>query len=119
MSATSLPQPDVSLRISPEYGGRSKDERTHAIGIPELAVEICEDSAAYDLGPKLRVYEKAGVPEYITMLLDERQIMWRELFEGALSPDPPDADGLLRSGVFPGATHEHAEFVRNLASRKR
>jgi Putative restriction endonuclease len=143
MSPRSMPQPDSALRILPEYGGRSRNESSYAVGVPELVAEICATSAAYDLGPKLRVYEKAGVPEYITMLLGERQIIWRELFDGRYRPIPPDADGLLRSRVFPGlwldpeaalaediarllevlrrglATEEHAEFVRSLAARRR
>jgi Putative restriction endonuclease len=143
MTPKSLPQPDAALHILPEYGGQTRDKSNHIVGVPELVVEICESSAAYDLGPKLRLYQKAGVREYITALFGERQIIWRELFEGRYREIFPDNDGLLRSRVFPGlcldpeaalaldlarvletlhqalASPEHANFVLNLANRKR
>jgi hypothetical protein len=41
----SVPQPDAFLRIRPEYGGQSRDQRrkqkVYPAGAPELAVEIC------------------------------------------------------------------------------
>ena len=102
ISSTSVPQPDVALCIRPEYGGQSRDQTNHVVGVPELVAEICESSAAYDLGPKLRLYEKVGVREYITMLPNERQFIWRELFRKRYRTIPPDSDGLLRSRIFPG-----------------
>src|SRR5206468_1507484 len=46
-------QPDVHLRILPEYGGRSRSDGEYLAGIPELLLEIRPSSAAYDLDVKL------------------------------------------------------------------
>lgn len=55
----SAPQPDLALHLSPEYGGTMKiDPLKLAAGVPELAVEVCKSSRAYDLGPKLSLYER-------------------------------------------------------------
>jgi Uma2 family endonuclease len=104
--------------------------------------EICRSSASYDLHVKLELYQAAQVPEYLAVLLFERQVRWHILEEGQYKIMAPDADGLLRSRVFPGLwldanallagnTHqvlarlqeglqsaEHERFVAELASRK-
>lgn len=96
------PQPDLNLRILPEYGGRSWVEGKYLHGIPELLVEICRSSAAYDLHVKLDLYQAAKVPEYLAILLFEREIRWYVLTNGVYQLLPPDADGIWRSRVFPG-----------------
>ncbi len=58
-------QPDVLLRILPEYGGRTATERGFVRGTPELVVEVAKATRYVDLGPKLEVYERAGVLEYL------------------------------------------------------
>ena len=62
---TDAPQPDVHLRILPESGGQSRVEGAYAEGAPELIVEISLSRASHDLGPKLDLYRRAGVREYI------------------------------------------------------
>jgi hypothetical protein len=78
----SAPQPDLHLRLRPESGGQcsvSLDGRYFA-GVPELAVEICLTSTEVDFGPKLRLYQRAGVREYITVeLFLKPRITWRVL----------------------------------------
>ena len=71
----SAPQPDSHLRLLPEFGGQSKEQQGKFIGAPELAVEICETSREVDFGPKLALYQRAGVREYITVetLLPDRK----------------------------------------------
>lgn len=59
------PQPDLHLRILPEYGGNSREEDGYLGGIPELLAEVCLSSAAYDLHIKYDLYETAQVPEYL------------------------------------------------------
>ncbi len=44
------PQPDLHLRIRPEYGGSSWVERRYLQGVPEFLTEICGSSVSYDLG---------------------------------------------------------------------
>jgi Uma2 family endonuclease len=137
----SAPQPDVDLRILPALGGQSRNEGPYCGGAPELVIEVCGTSAAYDLGPKLALYQRAGVREYLTLVIDPPQIVWRELHEGRYRPIPPGPDGILRSTVFPGlwlepeaalagdaarvlavlqqglASAEHQAFVDRLAKR--
>ena len=76
------PQPDIALRILPAFVGQSRDEGPYLAGAPELIVEVAASSRARDLGPKARLYLRAGVREYVTALVDERRVIWRELHEG-------------------------------------
>ena len=92
----------MNLRLLPEYGGRSWIEDKYLHGVPELLAEICRSSAAYDLHVKLDVYQTAKVPEYLAILLFEREIRWHILSDGVYHLLPPDADGILRSRTFPG-----------------
>jgi Uma2 family endonuclease len=96
------PQPDVNLRILREYGGGSWEEGKYLHGIPELLAEVSASSASYDLHVKLEIYEQAKVPEYLTVLLYEREIRWHVLVEGKYQLLSPGADGVWRSRVFPG-----------------
>lgn len=141
MGPSDVPQPDASLRILPAFGGQSHDSGEYAAGAPELIVEVSGSSVARDLGPKLELYRRAGVREYVTILPKSNRIVWRELRDGQYVEIAADPDGLLRSRVFPGlwldpasvwdpglslrtaveagaASPEHGEFVRSLASRR-
>jgi len=140
MGPKDVPQPDIFLRILPEYGGNSRIEGPYAAGAPELIVEICGSSLSRDLGIKLELYRGVGVREYLTVLLDTEQVIWRQLVRGKFREIKPDDDGLLRSRVFPGLwldpaalwnpkrsvrtavekglrSPEHAAFARRLAAR--
>src|SRR5262249_16546522 len=77
------PQPDEHLRILPEYGGQSGVKDGYGRGAPELAAEICLSSTAYDLHPKMKLYRKAGVLEYVTVLVWEQEVRWHRLVYGA------------------------------------
>ncbi len=136
----SEPQPDLQLRILPEYGGRTRPDPDFVRGAPELVVEVSHASRYKDLGPKCEDYEQACVLEYIVVALEPDEVIWHVLQEGRLIPVPPDADGLYRSRAFPGlwldpaapfardtrrlrdvvdlgvATPEHAAFVARLAA---
>jgi Uma2 family endonuclease len=96
------PQPDIALWILPSFGGQSGDEGPYLAGAPELIVEVAASSRAKDLGPKSRLYLRAGVQEYITALVEESRVIWRERHDGAWSEIPADAGGILRSRLFPG-----------------
>src|SRR5262245_54347052 len=98
----SAPQPDVYLRILPEYGGQSHEEKGLSAGAPELAVEVAGSSAPLDLGKKRNLYAAAGVREYIVVLIEEGRVLWLRLEEGVYREITPDAEGILRSQVFPG-----------------
>lgn len=136
------PQPDLHLRILPDYGGGSWEEDGYLGGVPELLVEVCLSSAAYDLHVKYDLYEAAQVPEYLAVLSYEREIRWHRLIDGRYQLQPADADGLWRSRIFPGLwldgaallardrpkllsrlqegiqSSEHGAFVESLAANK-
>ena len=141
MGPQDVPQPDRSLRILPEYGGQSRVEANYATGAPELIVEVSGSSLSRDLGIKLELYRSAGVGEYLTVLLQPRQIIWRQLVRGRYRELKPDNEGMLRSRVFSGlwldpaalwnpkltvrtavkkglGSKEHAAFVQRLAAHR-
>lgn len=96
------PQPDIDLRILPEYGGQSRVEGDYPAGAPELVVEVSYSSASLDLGPKMELYRSAGVKEYIVVLVRKSKIVWNRLVDEKYVPLQPDSDGILRSIIFPG-----------------
>jgi Uma2 family endonuclease len=97
------PRPDLYLRIGEEYGGNSRLNRGVLEGAPELVAEICATSTEIDFGPKLELYMRAGVREYITFeTLPPRRIVWRILVDGIYHQILPDASGIIRSHCFPG-----------------
>jgi hypothetical protein len=110
-------QPDLNLRILPERGGGSWVEGKFLHGVPELLAEICDSSAAYDLHVKLDLYEAAKVPEYLAVVLFEKEIRWHVLVDGAYQTMPPDSDGIWRSRVFPGLWLDGAALLNGDMSR--
>src|SRR5262249_1552376 len=66
LGETSEPQPDLTLRILPEWGGRSETTAEDYVqGGPELLAEISHGTKRLDLDFKRLDYEKAGVLEYV------------------------------------------------------
>lgn len=97
------PQPDVSLRLKPELGGRTRvDEDGYLEGPPELIVEVAASSASYDLHDKRRVYARNGLPEYLVAQTHEKRLDWFILREGVYQSLEADDQGILRSEIFPG-----------------
>lgn len=135
------PQPDHSLRLLPEAGGRTGRRGRLLSGAPEFVAEVSASSASYDLHLKKDLYERQGVDEYLVVLLYEQEIRWHRLEEGSYRIVPPDKDGVWRSAAFPGLwldgkalpagdlakvlavlrrgldSSEHAEFVERLKKR--
>ncbi len=107
-----VPQPDSCLRIVPESGGTSWIEDGYVTGSPELLIEICRSSAAYDLHQKLDLYQKAGVQEYLAVLLKEKEIRWHALKNKKYQRLKPGADGIWRSRVFPGLWLDGAALLK-------
>jgi len=97
----SEPQPDLSLRILSEYGGRSREtERDYVQGPPELIAEVAPSTRSIDMHQKRRDYQRAGVREYLVLCVEERQLHWfRFKPNGKLVPDERD---VFRSQAFPG-----------------
>jgi len=96
------PQPDLNLRILPEFGGASWVEGRYLHGMSEMLAAISLSSASLDLHEKLDLYEAARVPEYLVVLLFEQEIRWHVLVDGQYQRLAPGPDGLFRSHVFPG-----------------
>ncbi len=97
------PQPDISLLIDPQFGGRTSiSEDDYLEGGPELLVEIASSTASYDLHDKFKAYRRNGVQEYIVWRVDEGEIDWFRLEAEVYVRMQPDARGIIRSQVFPG-----------------
>lgn len=96
-------QPDALLRLEPEVGGRSFITADDYIeGSPELVVEIAASSAAVDMNAKLNVYRRNGVQEYLVWQTYENRLDWFYLQEGEYVLFQADAQGIIRSQMFPG-----------------
>jgi Uma2 family endonuclease len=112
------PQPDGLLFIDPARGGQARiSEDDYIESAPELVGEIASSSASYDLHAKLNVYRRSGVREYIVWRVLDRQIDWFVLREGSYERKPPDADGILRSEVFPGLWLDAAAMIEGNPAR--
>jgi Uma2 family endonuclease len=95
------PEPDVALRILPEYGGQcTMNEHLYWVGAPELVIEIAHSTIAVDLGEKKRDYERTGVVEYAVFAIVEQKLSWFDL--KTAQELQPDRRGVYRSLVFPG-----------------
>jgi Uma2 family endonuclease len=135
------PQPDLYLRILPEYGGQSSTaENECVLGAPELIIEVASSTRAIDLHAKKKDYTRYGVREYLVHCVSERAFRWFDL-AGGTELQPDDA-GIIRVKTFPGlwikgpavvardyqklmqtleeglASPEHAAFVRELEARR-
>jgi Uma2 family endonuclease len=111
-------------------------------GPPELIAEIAASTESIDLFEKRRDYEEYGVGEYIAFLIRTGRVIWFVRESGRFVELSPDADGILRSRLFPGlwldpvallagdlrrvqevvnqgvATPEHLAFAAELATRQ-
>ena len=76
-------QPDVCL-YRHSTGALRETEKGYLEGVPDLVVEVAASSASYDLHDKRRVYERAGVPEYLVWRILEGEFDWLRLQDGVL-----------------------------------
>lgn len=107
------PQPDALLYIDPERGGQARISDDDFIeGAPELVAEVSASRVSFDLGPKLQVYQRTGVREYIVWRVLDREVDWFVLHGRRYRPLKPDPNGWLRSKVFPGLWLDPAALVR-------
>lgn len=68
LGAHNLPQADIVV-------ADIADEDLVSLGTLRLMVEVAASSLGYDLGPKLRLYARSGVPEYWVVDVDGREII--------------------------------------------
>jgi Uma2 family endonuclease len=103
LDAENTVQPDALLRRLPDHGGLTRvNEDGYLTGPPELIVEVASSSAAIDMRDKRRAYCRNRVQEYLVWLLAEGRLEWFNLDDDEYRPQLPDAQGLLRSRIFPG-----------------
>lgn len=96
-------QPDLLLRWDEAQGGQSRISPDNYIeGAPELIAEIASSSAAYDLHDKKDVYCRCGVKEYLVWVATEKIFYWFCLENQVYVREMPDAQGIIKSRVFPG-----------------
>ena len=106
------PQPDGMLLIDPEYGGQAIFSDGFVEGAPELALEVAASSVSIDLNAKFHVYRRNGVKEYLVWRVLDKKFDWFRFHAGVFVPMPPDADGILKSSIFPGLWLDAEALVR-------
>lgn len=133
------PQPDLCLLIAAPRHGQTREEDQYVVGAPEFIAEVASSTESLALHRKRDDYERAGVKEYLVVLLRQQRVAWFVQRNGRFEELPPGGDGVYRSEVFPGlwldaaallghdrprllealrqglATPEHAAFVAHLA----
>jgi hypothetical protein len=92
-------------------------EGPYSSGAPEFLAEVCLSRAAYDLHQKLEVYERAGVREYLAVLMREREVRWHRLSGGRFEVVPVPADGIHRSAIFAGLWLDAPALLRGDLAR--
>lgn len=133
------PQPDLTMYIRAEAGGQSEiSADDYLVGPAELLVEIANSSVSIDRNAKFLNYERAGVLEYLIVIVQNQEVEWYTRVRDRFEALKQDAAGLLKSRVFPGlwldptaifddeptrlldvlnaglASPEHAKFVKKL-----
>jgi Uma2 family endonuclease len=106
----SEPQPDLGLRVRPEYRGQSRTVKDYVEGPPELLIEIAHSTQALDLHQKRTDYQRAGVLEYIVVCTEEQELHWFDFRTDR--PIRPDRAGVSRSKVFPGLWIDGAALLK-------
>ncbi|HEY9783809.1 MAG TPA: Uma2 family endonuclease [Candidatus Obscuribacterales bacterium] len=104
-------QPDIFLRILPQYGGQSGNTVEKRIGsrqfgtryikgAPELLAEVSHTTKTIDLHRKKERYLFGGVLEYAVVCLDPHKIFWFDLKNHIQLK--ASKDSIWRSVFFPG-----------------
>lgn len=113
------PQPDACLY---RVDGSTSLCDGYLVGLTELIVEVAGSSASYDLGEKRKVYESAGVLEYLVFETAARGLEWWHLENGKYT-DVLRCDGVFQSWHFPGLWLDlaalHAQDSRRLVETLR
>jgi Uma2 family endonuclease len=138
----SEPQPDLGLRVLPEFGGRTQDTTDDYVeGSPEFLSEIAHATRAFDMNQKRADYQRAGVLEYLVVCVEDQELHWFNFKDRTVIT--PNRQGIYRSRVFPGlwidgpallaldsarveevvrkglTGREHAAFVKRLDAARR
>lgn len=112
------PQPDALLLIDPARGGQATISADDYIeSAPELVAEIAASSASYDLHSKLESYRRNQAREYVVWRVLDKAIDWFILRGELYEKLAPDADGFLKSSVFPGLWLDAPALIRGELAR--
>jgi len=112
----SEPQPDLTLRLAAEFGGKSRVTRDGYLeGPPELLAEVAYSSVSIDLNQKRDDYQQAGVQEYCVLCIEEQELHWFDF--ARRSEIQANRKGVFVSRVFPGLWVHGASLV-GLASKQ-
>lgn len=107
----SEPQPDLGLRVLPEYGGQSRTTLDDYLqGAPELLVEIAHSRRDIAMHAKRDDYQRIGVLEYLVVCWEEQEVHWSHFPSGGMVR--PNRQGVSRSRVFPGLWIDVAALLR-------
>src|SRR5215831_6208326 len=107
------PQPDAILLIDPACGGQAHISADDYIeDAPEFVAEVAASSVSIDLHTKFQVYQRSGVREYLVWRVLEQVVDWFVLRAGYYERLVFDAQGVLRSEVFPGLWLDTAALLR-------
>ncbi|HTU18231.1 MAG TPA: Uma2 family endonuclease [Gemmataceae bacterium] len=106
----SEPQPDLGLRILPDYGGQSRTtDDDYLEGAPELLVEVAHSRRDLAMHRKRDDYERTGVLEYLVVCMEEEEVHWFHFPSGGVIR--PNRQGISRSRVFPGLWLDEAALL--------
>lgn len=101
LSADAEPEPDMLMRILPEYGGQtSNSSDDYIVGPPELIIEVASDLRSIEFHEKLEDYRRAGVQEYLVLCPGNRIARWLDL-KGRRERNAAE-ERVMRSTSFPG-----------------
>ena len=114
LDLNNCPQPDVVLFIKPDLGGQVTARRQGLYRRrPRLVAEIAASSVSHDLHDKLQVLRAQRCARVLwSGDVDDHEVDWFVLRNGRFEKLAPDADGTLRSTVFPGLWLDPAALIR-------
>jgi hypothetical protein len=97
----------------PYDGGQTAlSDSGYAMGPPELVVEVASSRESIDLSAKRHDYERAGVLEYVVVVICQRVVRWFVWQHGQYQERQADADGIFKSAVFPGLWLQQTALVQ-------
>ena len=94
-------QPDATLRF-PIGGTSAVNDDDYLVGCPELVCDVVDTADAHALTARRADDERYGATEVVMVTVREPRVLWLVGEGDRLTERSPDADGVYRSGVFPG-----------------
>ncbi len=105
------PQPDGYLFLPSAMSKAVVTQEGYLEGPPELVIEISASTTSIDLNLKFQAYRRNGIREYLVWRVRDKQIDWFSLEDGQYVRLPADAEGIIRSRMFPGLWLDTAALI--------